>query len=146
MSKLEIIGSELSNIPWQEKPETCKDVMWRHTGNPIMGRNETPTTARIYNSAVLPYEGKFVGVFRADHKDGIPKLHLGHSDDGINWNIDDNEINWVDENNKEYNPGYAYDPRLVELEGKYYILWCTDFGGPTIGLGVTEDFKTFTRL
>ncbi|MDF2484345.1 MAG: putative glycosylase [Herbinix sp.] len=146
MSEVKIIGNELSNIPWQDKPEHSEDVLWRHKGNPIMGRNETPRSSRIYNSAILPYNGKFIGVFRADHKDGIPQLHIGHSDDGIKWSIQDEDIKWVDENNEEYKTGYAYDPRLVELEGKYYIVWCTDFGGPTIGLGVTEDFKTFVRL
>lgn len=146
MSKVNIIGDNLSNIPWQEKPEGCQEVMWRYDKNPIMGRNQTTSTARIYNSAVLPYEGKFVGVFRADHRDGIPKLHLGFSEDGIRWDIQEEDIRWVDEKNKPYETGYAYDPRLVELEGKFYIIWCTDFGGPTIGLGVTKDFKKFVRL
>ncbi|MGF7143323.1 beta-1,4-mannooligosaccharide/beta-1,4-mannosyl-N-acetylglucosamine phosphorylase [Anaerotaenia torta] len=146
MSEVRIIGTGVKNIPWQEKPEGCGDVLWRHTENPIMGRNKTARSARIYNSAVLPYNGKFVGIFRADHKDGIPQLHVGYSEDGIKWELEDEDIHWVDEEGEEYNTGYAYDPRLVELEDRYYILWCTDFGGPTIGLGVTEDFKTFVRL
>lgn len=146
MKDVKILGARLENIPWQERPEGCTEVMWRHDGNPIMGRNMTPRSARIYNSAVLPYQGGFIGVFRADHRDGIPQLHLGRSRDGIRWDIEDEEIKWVDENGADYRTGYAYDPRLVELEGKYYIVWCTEFGGPTIGLGVTEDFDTFVRL
>ena len=146
MEQIKIIGPELNNMPWQDAPEGCTDVVWRHEGNPIMGWNDTKSTARIYNSAVIPYAGGFKGIFRADHKDGIPRLHLGSSADGIKWDIEDEMIQWKDEDGNPYNPGYAYDPRLVELDGKYYIVWCTDFGGPTLGLGVTEDFKTFTRL
>ncbi|MCX7773259.1 MAG: glycoside hydrolase family 130 protein, partial [Clostridia bacterium] len=47
---------------------------------------------------------------------------------------------------KPYQPSYAYDPRLVEMEGVYYIIWCTDFSGASLGLGMTRDFKTFVRL
>ena len=43
-------------------------------------------------------------------------------------------------------PYFAYDPRLVELDGNYYIIWCTCFGGAPIGLGTTKDFKEFVRL
>jgi beta-1,4-mannooligosaccharide/beta-1,4-mannosyl-N-acetylglucosamine phosphorylase len=146
MNEVKIIGNELDYIPWQDRPQGCRDVIWRHSGNPILGWNETPQCARIYNSAILPYYGEFIGIFRADHRDGIPQLHVGYSKDGLKWEIEDKEITWVDEAGKEYRTNYAYDPRLVEIDDKYYILWCTDFGGPTIGLGVTEDFKTFVRM
>ena len=43
-------------------------------------------------------------------------------------------------------PIYAYDPRLVKVEDTYYIMWCQDAFGPTIGIAKTTDFKTFTRL
>ena len=43
-------------------------------------------------------------------------------------------------------PVYAYDPRLVKVEDTYYIIWCQDFYGASIGMAKTTDFKTFTRL
>lgn len=146
MNQVKILGKGCSNIPWQEKSKNCDDILWRHDGNPIMWWNKTPKAARIFNSAVIPYEDGFIGIFRADHRDGIPQLHVGKSQDGINWEIEDEEIHWVDEKGNAYETNYAYDPRLVEIESKYYIVWCTDFGGPTIGLGVTEDFKTFYQI
>lgn len=146
MGQVKIIGRELKNIPWQEAPEGCDDIIWRHNQNPILGWNQTPHSARIYNSAIVPYGNGFKGIFRADHKDGIPQLHVGSSEDGIQWDILDDKIDWQDENGNPYNPNYAYDPRIVDLDQKYYIVWCTDFGGPTLGLGATEDFEKFTRL
>lgn len=146
MSRVKIIGRDMSNVPWQEMPENCQDVIWRHEQNPVIGWNHTPHAARIYNSAVVPYEKGFKGIFRVDHKDGIPHLHVGSSVDGYHWDIADERIEWKDESGNPYSPGYAYDPRVVEIEGKFYVVWCTDFGGPSIGLGVTEDFITFTRL
>ena len=37
MSK--IIGPELKNIPWQDKPEGEIMPVWRYSGNPIIGRH-----------------------------------------------------------------------------------------------------------
>ena len=143
MEKVKIYGDAVKNMPWQEKPEGFEGVVWRHNNNPIIDWNPTKKSARIFNSAVLPYEDGFIGVFRADHKNGRPQLHLGRSTDALNWDIEDEEIHWVDEQGNDYQPSYAYDPRLVKID---YIVWCCDFGGAALGLGMTKDFKTFVRL
>lgn len=64
----------LPNIPWQDKPAGCESPLWRYTENPIIGRNPLPGVARIFNSAVVPYEDGFIGVFRGEQLDGIPYL------------------------------------------------------------------------
>jgi beta-1,4-mannooligosaccharide/beta-1,4-mannosyl-N-acetylglucosamine phosphorylase len=146
MAQVKIIGEALPNMPWQERPEGSDSVIWRHSHNPIIDWNPTPKSARIYNSAVLPYEGGFIGVFRADHKNGRPQIHVGRSQDALSWDIDDEEVQWVDEAGNPYQPSYAYDPRLVKIEDTYYIVWCTDFGGASLGIGRTQDFRTFVRM
>ena len=143
---MKILGKSLKNIPWQDKPTGYHGVIWRDTRNPIIKWNPTKKIARIFNSAVMPFENGFVGIFRGDHKDGKAYLHVGFSNDAMNWDIMDEEIHWKDERGNPYQPNYAYDPRLVEIEGIYYIIWCTDFGGAALGLGMTKDFKKFTRL
>ena len=87
-----------------------------------------------------------MGVFRADYKNGRPHLHFGTSDDALSWRIQPQKIRLDRCAGAAAPPSYAYDPRLVLLEGSYYITWCDDFPGPSIGLGVTQDFLTFTRL
>ena len=42
--------------------------------------------------------------------------------------------------------GYGYDPRVTWLEDRYYVTWCNDHHGPTIGVGYTYDFETFYQL
>ena len=42
--------------------------------------------------------------------------------------------------------GYGYDPRVAEIDGRYYVSWCNDHHGPTIGLAWTDDFVTFHQL
>ncbi|HEY3351669.1 MAG TPA: glycoside hydrolase family 130 protein [Polyangia bacterium] len=141
-----ILGPPLPNIPWEEKPAGCADVVWRLGRNPILGWNPIPCAARIFNSAVLPYQGGFVGVFRADYRNGMPQLHLGRSPDGLRWVIEPEKIAWTDERGRPVTNSYAYDPRLVRIEDTYYITWCDDFPGPSIGLGMTKDFERFTKL
>ena len=52
----------------------------------------------------------------------------------------------TDENGNPKMPHYAYDPRLVKVDDTYYIIWCGDFFGASIGMAKTKDFKTFTRI
>ena len=147
--KTKIIAQNVKNMPWEPRPEGNKEIVWRYSGNPIIGRNATPSTARVFNSALVPYGDGFVGVFRADDIYTMMRVHLAHSKYGINWDLEDKPIQWVDEKGKPFQPHYAYDPRLVKFDedDKYYIMWCTSFGyNPTIGLGYTKDFKTFTRI
>src|ERR1039458_4128021 len=41
---------------------------------------------------------------------------------------------------------YAYDPRLLQIEDTFYITWCDDFPGPSIGLGRSQDLRTFIKM
>lgn len=145
-NQVKIIGEPLNNVPWQHKPEGLDAPVWRHNDNPIVKRNPTKNVARIFNSAVAPYEGKYVGVFRAETINGRPHLQLGWSDDAIHWTYDEEPIPFVDEQGNSFQPRYAYDPRLVRVDQTYYIIWCTDFYGAAIGMAKTDDFVTFTRL
>jgi beta-1,4-mannooligosaccharide/beta-1,4-mannosyl-N-acetylglucosamine phosphorylase len=145
--KKTIIGKPLPNIPWQEKPKGCLDVLWRYDKNPVIGRKPIKDGNRVFNSAVIPYNGEFIGVFRADHANGYPNLHLGRSKDGFEWNLENDIIKFQNEDGTPAIPIlYGYDPRLLELEGEYYITWCNYFHGPTIGIAKTKDFKTFIQL
>lgn len=141
-----IIGENLPNIPWEEKPKDCIDVMWRFSGNPIIGWNPIPKAARVYNSAIAPFEGAFAGVFRADQKNGRATLFSGKSKDGINIELDPDPIQWVNEDGTPNPTSYAYDPRVIKIGDTYYINWCDDMHGASIGMGKTKDFKTFVRM
>lgn len=148
MSKVKLLsGVSLLNIPWQEKPKELKGApVWRYSKNPVINRNPLEGVARIFNSAVIPYEESYIGVFRGEQVNGIPYIYMGRSENGIDWTFDKEKIHFVNEKGEEFEPIYAYDPRLVKIEDIYYIMWCGDFYGASIGLAKTTDFKTFTRL
>ena len=67
MSEFRLISPEVANVPWQDKPGNLTGApVWRYSENPIVGRNPVEGVARIFNSAVIPYEGAFIGVFRGE--------------------------------------------------------------------------------
>ena len=142
-----MIAPAVKNMPWQEKPANLTGApIWRYNENPIVDRNPIPGVARIFNSAVMPYGDEFIGVFRGEQTNGIPYVYLGHSKDAIHWDIEHEKVQFVDENGEPFMPRYAYDPRLVKVEDTYYIIWCGDFYGASIGIAKTKDFKTFIRI
>ncbi|MFN2162445.1 MAG: glycoside hydrolase family 130 protein, partial [Candidatus Promineifilaceae bacterium] len=77
------------------------------------------------------------------------QLHSGRSADGVNWTIDNERIRFVPDNAQVEEISdfqYAYDPRVVWLEDRYYVTWCNGYHGPTIGVGYTTDFETYYQL
>ena len=57
------------------------------------------------------------------------------------WNFDKDKIIFVDEEGNEFMPSYAYDPRLVKVEDTYYVIWCQDFYGASIGMAKQKTLR-----
>ena len=144
---MKIIAPTIHNMPWQEPEKKPVDApVWRYRENPVIGRNPIKGVSRIFNSAVVPFEDGFIGVFRGEQVNGVPYIYMGRSQDGIHWDFQEEKIHFVDEKGQEFMPKYAYDPRLVKVEDTYYVIWCQDFYGAAIGMAKTTDFKRFERL
>ncbi|MFC1479773.1 glycoside hydrolase family 130 protein [Planctomycetota bacterium] len=146
MSDIQVVGEALNNIPWEDKPGDCIDVVWRYSGNPVIPRNAIPCSNSIFNSAVVPFEGEFAGVFRVDNRARQMRLHAGKSKDGISWDIEPEPISFKCDDPEVGDFQYGYDPRVCFIEDKYYVTWCNGYHGPTIGAAYTEDFKTFHQI
>lgn len=136
----------IPNLPWEERPEGSRDVIWRSVQNPIIPRNLIPRSNSIFNSAVVPFEGEFAGVFRIDDTRRVMNLYRGVSKDGLAWRIDHDPIEWQCAEAEIAPFVYRYDPRVCWLEDRYYVTWCNGYHGPTIGIGYTFDFQTFHQV
>lgn len=147
---VKIIGSSLPHIPWQPRPAdaTAHELVWRYSANPVVPRDAIPTANSIFNSAVVPFGKGFAGVFRCDYRDRYANLHAGFSDDGITWKINPERIRFINgTGDPEINADvFAYDPRVVCIDGRHHIIWCNAYhGSPVLALGYTDDFRTFTQ-
>lgn len=143
MSKTKMFVDSLPNMPWQDRPQGCKDVVWRYSHNPVIKRDLFPEANSIFNSALVPFEGGYAGVFRVDSTCRNMRLHAGRSRDGINFEIDPEPIKWICSDPEIAEMVEAYDPRVVKIGDRYHIMWCNNYHGYTIGMGYTDDFKTF---
>lgn len=139
-------GIHVPNQPWEDRPEGLNEVVWRYSSNPIIGRDAIKVSNSIFNSAVVYHNGQYYGVFRCDDRARLQDLYKGTSEDGINWIISEEPIQFTGADAAISKKEYRYDPRLVEIEGKFYITWCNGYHGPTIGVAYTEDFETFHQL
>lgn len=144
-----LICPSLPNMPWQDRPEGCVDPVWRYSENPIIDRHPFPESNSVFNSAAVPFGDGYAGVFRVDHKTRKQYLHAGFSKDGINWEIEPENIKFIQDNGNEVpaNLNSGYDPRVVKIEDTYYVTWCGHFTvGNTIALAWTKDFKEFHQM
>ena len=140
-----VFTEQLPNIPWQDRPAGSQAAIWRYDANPIIPRDILPDSNSVFNSAVVPFQGGFAGVFRCDDTSRRMDLHVGFSADGYKWDIHQETIEFQGDpeiTRKEY----RYDPRVCWIEDRYYVTWCNGYHGPTIGIAYTYDFKTFHQL
>jgi len=145
MSQTTILGANLPNLPWEGRPAGSSDVVWRYSANPIIPRDAIPTSNSIFNSAVVPFQGAYAGVFRCDDKRRHMDIHAGRSKDGIHWEINPRTIDMLGDP-EVTKLQYRYDPRVCWIEDRYYVSWCNGYHGPTIGLAYTYNFETFYQL
>ena len=144
-----INGNSLPNIPWENRPASSspeKELMWRYSCNPIIPRNLTTHSNSIFNSAVVPFKGAFAGVFRCDDTARHMDIHAGRSKDGIKWEIEDKPIQFIKTDPELPDSDYKYDPRVIFIEDRYYIIWCNGYHGPNLGIGYTYDFEKFYQM
>ena len=112
MSNLKIMGPALPDMPWEERPAGSKEVMWRYSANPIIGRDALSTSNSVFNSAVVPFKkGKYnyAGVFRCDDTNRRMRIHAGFSVDGIDWDIREEDFNLVGGDAEISEWVYGYD-------------------------------------
>ena len=146
MNALKIAGEPLPDMPWEERPAGSKEVLWRYTQNPIIGRDALSTSNSIFNSAVVPFQKgryNYAGVFRCDDTNRRMRLHVGFSADGLRWDIDEADFRLTGADPEIGEWVYGYDPRVAKIGDKYYVTWCNGYHGPTIGIAWTDDFETF---
>jgi len=146
MTRFTLHGSALPNIPWEDRPAGKKDVVWRYSHNPIIPGDLLPTSNSIFNSAVVPFQGAFAGVFRCDNRRRDMNIHAGRSQDGITWQINPQPVEFQGQDPEVTHLEYRYDPRVCWIDDRYIVTWCNGYHGPTIGIGYTYDFETFTQV
>jgi beta-1,4-mannooligosaccharide/beta-1,4-mannosyl-N-acetylglucosamine phosphorylase len=82
----------MPSVPWEDRRAGSSSVLWRSSRNPIVTREQVPRANSIFNSAVVPLDGGFAGIFRVDDTRRVMNVHAGRSDDGVEWRIEPEPI------------------------------------------------------
>ena len=114
-----IIGQSMPNIPWEDKPDGYEMPLWRYSKNPIIGRNGNKVSNSVFNSAVVPFEDGYAGVFRCDSKSITMDIFVGKSKDGYQWEIEDEPVQMEGADGEILKNEYRYDPRVCFIEDRY---------------------------
>ena len=124
----------------------------RHERNPILTAEAWPYPANsVFNpGAVRGADGGTILLCRVEDRRGHSHLTVARSADGItDWKIDPEPTFAPDPDKYPEEHWGLEDPRVTYLEalGKYAIVYTAySWGGPGVGLALTEDFRHFERI
>ena len=92
--------------------------MWRYSQTPVIGRYHIPSSNSFFNSAVVPFEDGFAGVFRCDNKAVQMNIIAGYCKDVIQWEISQVPIQFKAGNTEMIESEYKYDHRVTWIEAR----------------------------
>ena len=124
----------------------------RHERNPILTAAAWPYPANsVFNpGAVRSSDGGTILLCRVEDRRGHSHLTVARSADGItDWKIDPEPSFAPDPDKYPEEHWGLEDPRVTYLEalGKYAVVYTAySWGGPGVGLALTEDFRHFERI
>ena len=128
-----------------KKEKNQDEYIWRYEKNPIIDLSKVDYW-HVFNSAIVFENGIYHCLFRVETKDGCPRLVLGKSLDGLNFEFGE-PVEFRNSDGSLFEYSYAYDPRLVKVEGRIFAIFCADtFGGPSIYIAETKDYVNYTVL
>ncbi|HSC73240.1 MAG TPA: glycoside hydrolase family 130 protein [Gaiellaceae bacterium] len=139
-----------TRIPWEDRSAGSGELVWRSSRNPIITPESVRGANSVFNPAVVEVGEGFAGVFRVDDRSRTMNIRVGRSSDGVVWELAREPIVFVPADARvaelEQRFEHAYDARITEIDGRYYVTWCSGYHGPTIGVAFSDDFETFHRL
>ncbi|MEE9442399.1 MAG: glycoside hydrolase family 130 protein [candidate division Zixibacteria bacterium] len=128
--------------------------MHRYPHNPILTRNDIPPiqphlidVSSVFNPGAIIHNGKTVLLLRVQNRGRETFLMKASSPDGYKFEIDSHEIILNGIEKIESDIFHIYDPRIIYLDSRYYIVVTMDLeSGCRLGLIVTDDFEKFDFL
>jgi len=123
------------------------DVVVRYPGNPIIAPGMIPGANAVFNSAVIPFEGRFAAVLRVESKQGYQTMRQAWSDDGIHFDVLPEPILTPTEEPFLTFEEAIYDPRITKIGDVYYICYAAENRyGCQVSVSKTLDFKRFEKV
>ncbi|HOD53601.1 MAG TPA: glycoside hydrolase family 130 protein [Candidatus Cloacimonadota bacterium] len=123
--------------------------MKRYIKNPIISRHdivsdmdELRDVSSVFNAGVIKWGIKILLLLRVKNRARETLLVKAISDDGYSFNISAQPVEFIGlDKQKDHVIYHIYDPRITEIENKYYIMCAMDTSkGCFLGLFTTDNF------
>jgi beta-1,4-mannooligosaccharide/beta-1,4-mannosyl-N-acetylglucosamine phosphorylase len=128
--------------------------MKRHPNNPILTRENIPPippalvdVTSVFNPGAVKDGDTYRLVLRVQSRSRETFLVMAESKDGVNFTVENKIVHFQGIEKIKEKVFHIYDARITPLEGRFYIMFAMDMqDGCQLGLGVTDDFKSFEFL
>jgi len=126
----------------------------RYLDNPIITRRDIPAVSSewsdvssVFNPGAVYFQERILLMLRVQNRGRETCFMLGRSSSGSNFNIQPSIVQIEGLDSIKEPIYHIYDPRITELEGRYYIMVAMDMdSGCRLGLIRTDDFEKFEFL
>jgi beta-1,4-mannooligosaccharide/beta-1,4-mannosyl-N-acetylglucosamine phosphorylase len=125
--------------------------MNRHPQNPILTRTDIPPippelvdVTSVFNPGAIKDGSTYRLMLRVQSRSRETFLVMAQSGDGVNFIVENKIVHFKGIEKVEGKVYHIYDARITKLEDRFYIMFAMDMqDGCQLGLGVTDDFKSF---
>ena len=128
--------------------------MKRHPINPILTRTDIPPippelvdVTSVFNPGAIKDGDTYRLILRVQSRSRDTFLVMAESTDGVSFKVENIIVDFKGIENVMDKVFHIYDARITKLEGRFYIMFAMDMqDGCQLGLGVTDDFRSFEFL
>ncbi len=128
--------------------------MKRHQINPILTRSDIPPippelvdVTSVFNPGAIKDGDTYRLMLRVQSRSRETFLVMAESPDGVNFTVENKIVNFKGIEKVTGRIFHIYDARIIRIDGRFYIMFAMDMqDGCQLGLGVTDDFKSFEFL
>jgi predicted GH43/DUF377 family glycosyl hydrolase len=133
-------------VPNTAPPEYPLLPFEKHPDNPILAPNPDLEweSANRYNPTALAEDGVVKLLYRAEGPDGTSRIGYAESEDGVHFDSRPEPL--IEPEHDYETPGGCEDPRLVSIDGTYYLTY-TGYDGTNarLCLATSEDTATWEK-
>ncbi len=128
--------------------------MKRHSKNPILTPKDVPDIApdlidvsSVFNPGAIMFNNQYLMLLRVQNRGRETFTLKALSDDGINFKVSDQRIEFKGIENVKETIYHVYDPRITQIGDDFYIMVAMDMDGHcSLGLIHTTDFENYTFM
>ena len=127
-------------------------IVDRYPNNPILTGADFPPDSgivRVFNSGVIKWRGRYIMACRAEDQALVGRIWIAESSDGYHFVPRPAPVALPEDDPEyaEYTAGMIYDPRITELDGRFYLVHAAHSAHTCrLSLLETVDFDQFKWL